>query len=240
MTTKTRQPLVTIGTILFILGAVVGLWLLVTSAWGDLEAMLFDSALGSDEPLTTLNCPIMITPTDIGVISANFENPGDKERKVIVQARFSLGHRYYLQEQRDEIYIPPGESISKEYEVFANQAAFGRIILARIYQYRSFSVPSRTGSCGIIVVDLPNFTGGQVLVSSLAGSLALMALGISLRAKSPAKRKSQQKKLTQGMTFLGAQIIIGILISFLGSWMLSVLMVVFSLIIIIGVISFLS
>lgn len=240
MTTKTRQPLLTIGTIIFILGAVIGLWLLVASAWGDLEAMLFDSALQSEEPLTTLRCPVLITPSETGLISASFENNSELERTVIIRARMSLGHSYLIQEQRDEVQIPAAESIPMEWEFFPNQAAYGRIILVRIYQFPSFSIPSRSGSCGVVLVNLPNFTGGQVMYASLISSLVLMGGGVGLRLKSPLNRKSQPKRVTQGLAFLGSELIIGILLSFLGSWLVSVLMVVFALIIIIGIVSFLS
>jgi hypothetical protein len=127
-----------------------------------------------------------------------------------------------------------------EWEVFSSQAAFRRIILVRIYQFSSFSIPSRTASCGIVVVNFPNLTGSQILAGSLVGSLLLMAGGIGLRTKAPGHRKSQQRKTTHGMIFLGAVIIIGIALSLLGSWLLSVLMVVFAVIVIIGIFSFLS
>jgi hypothetical protein len=240
MTTKTRQPLISLGTILFIFGSLLALWLLVASAWGDLEAMLFDSALGKDESLKTLNCPALITPSEIGVISATFDNESDFERKVIIQTRMTMGHSFLLTEQRDEFLIAPGESLDMEWEVFPNQAAYGRLILVRIYQFRSFSIPSRSGSCGIMLVNLPQFTGNQIFYGAFAIGLVLMAAGVGLRMKVSGAQKSQVSRITNGLLFLGAEIVIGILLTFLGNWMISVLMVVFAVIIIIGILSFLG
>jgi len=240
MTIKSRKLMVALGTLLFIIGAVIGLWLMVVSAWGDLEAMLFDSALGSDEPLKTLDCPTLITPSEVGIVSASYANNSDFERKVIIQTHMTMGHSYLITEQRDENMIAPGESLEMEYEVFANQAAFHRLILVRIYQFRSFSIPSRSGSCGIMVVDLPQFTGSQIYNGAFGGSLMLMILGIGLRMQASKAQKSLTKRVTNGLIFLGGEIILGILLTMLGSWLISVLVVVFAVIIIIGILSFLS
>jgi hypothetical protein len=240
MTKKSRQPLITSSTIVFILGALLGLWLLITSAWGDLEGRLFDSALSSDETLTSLKCPPLITPSEIGMISATFDNDSDFERNVIIQARMTMGHTFLLTEQRDEFMVAPGESLEMEWEVFPNQVAYGRLILVRIYQFRSFSIPSRSGSCGIMLVNLPQLTGNQIFYGGFAISLVLMVLGVGLRKKLSDAQKSQVSRITNGLIFLGVVIIIGILLTLLGSWLISVLMVVFAVITIIGILSFLG
>jgi hypothetical protein len=241
MEKNTRLTWVITGTLLYTIGAVLGLWLLVVSTWGDLEAMLFDTALSAKKPLRSLNCPILITTSDIGVISASFENATDFERTVLVQARTTMGHIYLIQEQRDEIQIKSGESYYMEWEVFPVQATSHRVILTRIYQYQSFSIPSRTGSCGIMVVDIPQMTGKQVLTGSLTGSFLLMAAGVLLRGvrnKNRAEKHFKRRKVTNGMLFLGASIFIGILISVMLSPLLGVVMVALCVLTIISIFSF--
>ena len=240
MTTNTRNPLHSLGTAIFLLGAALGFWLLIASAWGDLEARLFDSALGAEERLSTLKCPVLLTPSDVGQVTASIENPTDFERTVIVRARFTLGHRYLIREDREDFSLPAGESKDLEWVVFTEQAAFGRIVLVRIYQFSSFSIPSRTESCGIVVVNLPMFSGAQIFGASFIGSIAFMSIGMALRTKKKARLHSQENKINKGMIFLGVVLVMGVVISLLGSWLLSSAIVVMAVMIVIALLSFLS
>jgi hypothetical protein len=240
MITKPHNPLLPIGTVAFILGAALSFSLLFVSAWGDFKARSFDSALGSEQPLSSLRCPVLLTPSNPGLVTARIENPTNIERTVTVRARFTVGQPYLIGEDRQVFSIKAGEVVPLEWEVFADPAAIDRIVLVRVYQFGSFSIPSRTKSCGIIVSNLPFFTGAQLFYGALTSGIGFMAVGIFLRAKQNLKPDPRTRRITTGMLILGSLLIVGIAVNVIGSWWVSSAFVFLAVITTAGLIVYIS
>ena len=76
---KNRQKFLrTLGTPIFTLGILAGIFLLALVVWSDLEASLFSSAMNAEKRLTTLHCPIFISPQETKKVTAKFNQPNRK------------------------------------------------------------------------------------------------------------------------------------------------------------------
>ncbi len=226
------------GTILYLIGVAIGLVLLFITVWGDIEASTFDAALHTDEGLSSLKCPVVITSAETGIISVTVENPLEKEIDPVVRARFTMGFVTLMMEDRVKLQIPPGEKETLTWKVTQEDAAYRRLILARVYQFANKSLQARQGACGIVVLPITGLTGQQLMMSAFAASLVAMAAGLWLWIS---KREDESKytiTLTKGFIFLGTYLLLATLLALGNSFLLGTFLIVFAIISTIAVFSF--
>ena len=219
-----------LSVILFSVGLLLGLAFSAAAVWADLEASLFDSALGADESLKTLNCPVIITPKESGVVSARFGNPSDRAVLRTVRAHISYGFATLIREASTQFVLEPGESRKLEWEVGSDDAAWERLVLVRINVLRNHPLPSVTGSCGILVMNLPVLTGGQFVALILTLSLLGIAAGAALWASERSSWTARMQALTIPLAVLTALVLAAMLTGALGWWALGLLLILFTLI----------
>jgi hypothetical protein len=188
--------------------------------WGDLEGSLFDTSLRGDARLTSLNCPVMVTSTEEGTVSATFENSLDRATVFTVRAHISHGRLTLMREVNSQIPLAPGEKRTLEWPVTAEDAAFGQLILFRVRVGPKYPIPSRDASCGILVVDLPRFTGRQLFTFALAASFLSMAAGMGLWVFANRPLRGLGQDVARAMTALIASILIGMILGILGQWLI--------------------
>ena len=98
--------------------------------WGDLEASLFTSGLRPDESLSTLRCPVIITASETGTITAELNNPTEKHLERYLIANISEGYASLVREIRTSLPIPPDDKGKVEWKIYPEDAAFDqRVIL---------------------------------------------------------------------------------------------------------------
>jgi hypothetical protein len=158
-----------IGTVLTLLGALLGLVINTGAVWADLEGNLFNSGLPAEEGLATLRCPILITPGEEATISATFHNPQDRPLRRRIYANVSEGFVTLIRSTEETVFIPPGEQLTLSWPIYAEDAAWDRFVLARVYSLRAAPMPSVTAACGVWRVPIPGI-GGETLLA-LAGVL---------------------------------------------------------------------
>lgn len=234
------------GYILYILGALAAFLLLALSVWGDVETSAFEGLIGAEERLNTLRCPVFITQSETGVISARIENTTDREVSPIVQARWTQGYATLLQEKRQQLEIPPGESRTFEFEISEEDAAYRSLILVRVYQFGNVGLPSRTASCGVVLLPFSGPPGQQIFYGSFAASAVLMAVGLLLLRPPDRLSRIRQdaggKRIRTsfgGLIYLGAYFLIAILVSMLSDWLLNVGLILLAVVSVIAVFSYL-
>ena len=161
--------------ILFVSGLLAGLVWWGSSAWADLEASLFDASVTADVVLNDLRCPQFITPEEIETISIRLQNPTDRILRQTARIHVSYGFVTLMREESVIIEMQPRETRQLEWFVSAEDAAWGRLVLVRLHLFRSFPLPSRTATCGIVLVNLPWLDGNHITlllaVLTLAGTL---------------------------------------------------------------------
>lgn len=163
--------------IFYTIGIVATIVLAVVAMWPDYEASLFQPTAFVDEAMTSLRCPLVITPQDSAEITASFDNPLDKEVRITVRSSISTGDILAVRREDQRITLAPGERLTLRWPVSADDTAYPMLSMARIYQFRAASLPSRDQSCGIFIMRLPVVTGAQV-VAALAGA-SVLGLGLS-------------------------------------------------------------
>jgi hypothetical protein len=212
--------------ILFVAGAVVGLGLLGITVWGDLEAFLFDVSIQAEENIEGFKCPVMITTVERSKVSAVFTNPHTREVKRNIRMHISWGYATLLREINNELPLEPGETQELSWDIQPEDAAFGNMILVRAYALRANPLPSQGATCGILVIDLPNFTGMQIFTFASIASGVFMLVGAGVYTLNNRPLFENPKKIARGMFFIFGILAVGLLIGFLGSWLLGALLLV--------------
>lgn len=203
---------------IFATGVLLGLVFIGIAVWGGIEAYMFDASLRAEASLTSLKCPVMITTAETGTVQASFNNPTERVIAPAVRAHISEGHVILMRQINTRVDLEPGESREITWTVEPEDAAFGRFILVRVHMFRLAPLPSRSGSCGIMVVDLPFLSGNQVVAFTLAASLTGMIVGGSLWVTGNRPLRRRTLHATKGMGFLAGSVLAGIIAGLQGWW----------------------
>jgi hypothetical protein len=245
MNSNIKKPTRTLGLILYLAGAVLGLVLLALLVWGDIEASTFGSAQSSDEKFKILNCPVFITKDEVGEISLVIDNPTDRDVTPLLRSTITFKFVTLVDEQEQRLSIPAGGSQTVTWQVTRENAAYGSVILARFYQLSNYSLPSREEFCGIVVLPFSGLTGQQAFIASFFLSLILVAVGIALYAPKGILRFDSQNLETKRLRttirayiFLGAYFLVAVLLTLVVNPLIQILLMVFAVVSAVAVFSF--
>jgi hypothetical protein len=216
----------TLGVLIFSVGVLLGMALSGIVVWGDFEASLFNVSMAGSAPLKTLRCPVMITATEVGTVTAAFTNPFDRSVEFTIRTHISQGYVTLMREINSKLSLAPGETQALEWTVTSDDAAYGRLVLVRVRLAAKYPHPSRHGSCGILVVNLPYFTGNQIFALALAASLLSMVAGAGLWVVANRPLRGLGLDVTRAMGALAGCVLVGTIVGLLGWWVLGVLILV--------------
>ncbi|GIV63146.1 MAG: hypothetical protein AB1457_09320 [Chloroflexota bacterium] len=204
--------------VLFTAGLIAGLIGWGSSAWADLEASLFDASITADVVLNDLRCPQFITPEEIAMVSIRLQNPTDRILRQTARIHISYGFVTLMREENTIIEMQPRESRQLEWYVTAEDAAWGRLVMVRLHLSRSFPLPSRTATCGIVLVNLPWLNGKHISLLLAAITLAGTFGGWRLYLKANRPLTSRQRNVAALMLAWMILLIVGNLLAFFGIW----------------------
>lgn len=232
---KTRTFPRTLGAVLFSIGILMGFVFLGYTVWADIEATLFASSYQADKSLRSLNCPLILTSGETGSVSAEFQNNTERPIRPLVRTYISEGLVTVIREMRELIPIPSGRSEERSWEVNYGDAVYNRFILVRVTQHGHYPVPSQTGSCGIITLDVPFLSGSAIvfLITALIGGCIFFGLRLWLKYNRPLMGKP--KTITQGFVWLSIVLAAGLLFTFLGWWVAAALFFILTLLLTMGI-----
>lgn len=227
-----------LGVILFAFGILLGMALIAVTIWTDLEASFFDSVMGSrgDESLKTLRCPVLMTTSETGRISATFENTADKPIELRLRAHVTDGFVTLMREVNTTLPLEPGEKGKAEFTLSAEDRAYRWLILARVLQFRHYPLPARQAACGVLVLDVPFLTGNQLFALTIALTVLCLGGGIALWsvANWPLRRSALATARTMGA--LVVSLLIGFLVSLSGAFLIATLLFAINLLLIFEII----
>ena len=226
---KRAQPPLIFDFSVYAIGIAIGFFLILVGAWADMEASAYGFPRLANAGLGGLRCPILMTSGEAGMISLNVSNPTDAQISPSIKALVSTA--LLPEEFLEHIQLTPGESKRLEWRVDIRNIDLERFIFAKVLLYSAYPLPSQEATCGIFIIDLPG--SGRMLVPVLT-SLSLIGIGWGLyRIKSSHASKDMSRKYMGSMTFLALVILSGLLLSFTGGWILSLLVLVVALLLIV-------
>ena len=228
----TNRRFSTLGVLIFSVGVVLGIALFSIVLWGDFEAARFDAAYRFDEPLKTLRCPVIMTAIDIGSVAASFTNSLDRPVEFRIRTHISQGSATLMREENSILPLDPGKTQEISWTVTPDDAAFGRLILARVRLFGKYPLPSRDGSCGILFVNMSNLTGNQIFVLILAATLSCMAIGAGLWVIGNKPLSGLRLTVIQAMGALAGCVVVGTIVGLLGYWLLGGIILVVTVLLI--------
>jgi len=212
--------------ILFIIGLGMGMFLWTGSVWADIEGYMFQPATYADQSEYYLRCPNLITTSDFGIISIGIENNSDKEARKVVRGNKTLGYLIYIAADETILELAPGESEVIHWYIYPEDAAWDRFVLFRANIISSVGTSLTTTSCGVMVIDVPFLNSNQFLMFLLLGGIILITLGIFLMYRSSKITGKNDFYTEKLMIALTGVLIIGLLLSLFGQWMIGGLLLV--------------
>jgi hypothetical protein len=227
------------GVVLTVLGLTTALAFQTAFTWGIVESTKFDQGdpalFINSENLNSLQCPLIVTGNEVATVSATFTNPHEIERTRIVRTNISDGFISVRREIATHLSLAPGETQTLTWEVTADDAAWDRLIIVRVFAVRTSALmPSMTGTCSILTFSWLNIPGRymatMLLVLSVLGPL--LGLGLAFNANRPLSGEQQRRMRLGGL--LTVIILLGLLISLAGPWIISVTILMIILIILIS------
>lgn len=207
--------------ILFAVGIILGLVFQGGAIWADFEASMFDVTLPAswaETELKTVSCPLVISSQETGKVLASFSNDTDKEINLRIRVHVTNGLVTLLREENTLLPIPAGETQQSEWQIFPEDAAWGHFVLVRVFQFRAYKTPSRSTSCGVLLIDLFNMTGSQIVIFLATISLLSMLSGLGIFIYLNRPLKGRNLSITVAMILLIILLVAGSVASFLGLW----------------------
>ena len=218
------------GIPLFMIGAVIGYALFLSTFLQDTEAIVFSALLSGQRTLTSLSCPEIITPQEVGIVRAKIHNPTEKTMYRSVRTHISQGFLTLIREHYEHYDLDPGETQQVSWEVYPGDAAYGYVILAKVYLFPQNPLPSYVGACGILMLDLPYITGWQFISVVVGVSLGLMGIGYRRYVTHNQPLLGRKRTLAVNMVVIAGTVTLAIGTMFLESWYLGLAFFVFTLI----------
>lgn len=224
---KINQTTSVLSAIVYILAVIAGLILIVISTWGDMEADSYGFPRRATSTLSGLDCPILLTHSETGAISVNVSNSTDQP--LHPSARAEISAAFDPEVFVESFDLAPGESKRLEWTLKPENVVFGNFVLSYVQIYATYPIPNREKTCGILVMDLPG--SGRIIVMALA-AFSVIGLGWSLYSmKRSGFAGSRGTNTWNAILFLSALILVGLVLSYLGSWVPSIGILVLSILI---------
>jgi hypothetical protein len=178
-----------------------------------------EAAFRFNEPLRTLDCPVLLTSKDDGQVSASITNTTEREIEFRYRAIISQGSATLVREENTAVLVPADAVGIIYWGITPQDAAYGNLILVKVRRFPKFGFPASEGSCGVMFVDTSIMTGVQLLILSLASGFSLMAIGtalwFSLHRPLKADALATARSMVALLLFIGVSTILGLL----GFWL---------------------
>ena len=232
---KTKQLFaLIISLLIFLTGIAIGLYFNIRAVWSDLEAtsfwgypeaLLYDRSIETEAKLSSLRCPVLITPSDAKFLTVKVVNKQAQEIKPMLQISVSdPTQKENIQRNYFEPNLAPQESEEITYLLTSQNFIDQRIIYVRVFLMNSeYFPPSETRHCGVFVGKLGNLNSAQLIGTLIASSLLLVGLGLGLWWHSSSEQMKRTKYIFNRMLWLAAFMLITILMVLLGWHLLAII-----------------
>ncbi len=217
-----------LSVLIFAIGVLIGIALTAGTVVASIESdFYFGPGYPSDEGLKTLKCPVVMTSQEVGVISVSLVNTTDKTIEPMIQVEISNPGMF--ENPREKYPIESGATRRIQWEVTSENAVFGRLILIRAYQFPTYRTPSRSGTCGILMVDLFGLRGNQILTLVFTTSLVCIGLGLGMWLLLNRPLRGKPWMASRAMLAVALSVMLGMVVGYYSIWLLGIIALVVAL-----------
>lgn len=228
-----KNSLRIISILFFVVGVLLGILVTAGTVYVNIESTAyFGPNFPADESLKTLSCPTIMDNRETGFVTVSLKNDTNREIDPLIIVEIS--NPGVFRTSRENLKVMPGETGEIRWEVTSEDEVFDHLILVRVYQSRSYRTPSRTETCGILMLDLNRFNGETVLLFGYIVSFVSLILGIGLWtiANHP-MRENRGWRPFCAMVAVAVSLSLGMLVGYFNIWVLGILFLIVTLIMII-------
>jgi hypothetical protein len=211
----------TSGTIIFVLAVLISLGLAIAAIWGDYEAMSYFYNGASYEMFDGLQCPVLMSPSEVATVSARFDNPDAEE--IMPYYRFRVDGLTATRDIEAQIRVPPHGSATAQWTVDANDVNLGFFVLIKLNVLPIAGFPTREATCGIMVLNLLSLRGGPLLGLALGASLLGIVVGLGLRERGSGVLRPRELSARNGLRATGITALLAMLAGFMSWWLIGLL-----------------
>jgi hypothetical protein len=198
MNTRTLQNL---GGVAFFLGVTIAFVLSIIAIWNNIESTSYYFRGVKYPPFPGLRCPVMIGPTETGIVNAVFNNPTDREDNFFYRAEISR-KGVSTRQVEGQIAVPPGEERSVQLSVDAKDVDLMFFILVKMSILPNALHKSQEAVCGTMLVNILGLTGVQISTIALILSFSGMAIGLGIWHQTANKLDSEIPRVVQALGFV--------------------------------------
>lgn len=213
-----RTVLGVLGLLLFAGGVLLGLALAGSAVAADIEAKFYGFDRFPATSLPGVRCPVLMTVSDTATISGTFRNP--TEKPVDLMIRTDVSNRLQFRSGTTTLALAPGERKALSWTVTADDIDLGHFVFAKVVTYPVYPYSFREATCGTLVLNLPNWTGGQVFAVALVGSLLGIVVGLVLWEVNNRPWQGRTEEAAWAMRLLGVMVAAAMFAGFQGWWLI--------------------
>jgi hypothetical protein len=162
-----------LAVLLFVAGVLLQLLVSGGVVWAEMEASLYGTQ--ATEGGLSLNCPLMLSALESSKVTTAIANSLDQSVSPMITTEISAAGG--MKSQSQTLKLAPHETRFLQWPVGVSNIIFGRLILVNVIQGRYGDLASRSGYCGILVLNLFKLKGNQSLILAFIGSLFLIIAG---------------------------------------------------------------
>ena len=213
--------------IVFSASYLLGLMLIGIAAWGDYESTSYGFPRRANTQLGGLYCPILMTRNETATIALRVTNSTDQLRHPSIRTEFSA--QFDRPSSIDSVDLAPGETKQLEWTVGPENVDLGNFILASVQVYAFYPIPTSQSTCGIFIVDLP---GRGMTIYIALSVVSLIGLGWGLYSiRRSGFSNGRMANIRSALFLLTGLIVAGFILSFLGAWLPSAVVLVVAVLI---------
>ncbi|HEY9152502.1 MAG TPA: hypothetical protein VIN60_06415 [Anaerolineales bacterium] len=165
--------------LLFTAGVLIQLLFSSGVVWAELEASIYGTQVAAGS--LNLNCPLMLSSSESGMVTAAITNILDRSVPPVVIAEISkVGG---MQTLSQTLTLAPHETRIVRWSINNSNVIFGRLILVNVIQARYSDLDPHRGFCGILNLNLFNLTGNESLILIFISGILFIVVGGILWAR---------------------------------------------------------
>jgi hypothetical protein len=224
------------GVVLFSAGILLAFTLTAALTWASLEADFYGFDRYTNARFDGLSCPLLMTPFEKGSVIMYVNNPSTTEINPII--RIDISTTAVVTSESTQLVIQPGETRRFEQPVSAHNIDLDYFIFAKAFRYPSYPLDSVEATCGILMLNVPFLTGGQIFAAWLALSLLFTCLGLWIWLARASYQISSAA--SNALRALAVITMCGLFVSIKGIWVLGVISLALTILLVVAFLRFLN